>query len=115
MSTDYYDTLGCNPHSTLSQIHAEYRQLALQHHPDKNPVQVDAWDQIREAYETLGNEQRRAQYDRWRASRLPVPFAEWLKSPHAHAVHWSFDYQKRAIEMPRSVVDTYEKFRNYEI
>ncbi|KAJ2060223.1 DnaJ sub C member 12 [Coemansia sp. S2] len=124
--TEYYDVLGCGPHSTHDQIHAEYRHLALQFHPDKKqPTKIDNWNLIREAYEVLGDPQRRAQYDRWRASRLPVSFEQWLKSSHAHAVHWSFDYQKRAIEMTTSgwrcsesqvqSKDIYAKFRNYEI
>ncbi|KAJ2753650.1 DnaJ sub C member 12 [Coemansia aciculifera] len=127
--TEYYDVLGCGPHSTHDQIHAEYRHLALQFHPDKKlTAKRDNWNQIREAYEVLGDPQRRAQYDRWRASRLPVPFDQWLRSSHAHAVHWSFDYQKRAIEMTPPANngwrcssaqlpdnDIYAKFRNYEI
>ncbi|KAJ2460827.1 DnaJ sub C member 12 [Coemansia sp. RSA 2424] len=130
----YYDVLGCGPHSDHDQIHAEYRHRARQFHPDKmqqpssQGQSRDEWDRIREAYEVLGDPQRRAQYDRWMASRIPVPFDQWLRSSHAHAVHWSFDYQKRTIEMPVSsssgwrcsspqpeVNDIYAKFRNYEI
>ncbi|KAJ1991799.1 DnaJ sub C member 12, partial [Coemansia thaxteri] len=80
---DYYDVLGCNPHSDHDQIHAEYRHRALSHHPDKASSRT-GWDQIREAYEVLGDPHRRAQYDRWRSSRLPVSFEQWVKSPHAH-------------------------------
>ncbi|KAJ1850778.1 hypothetical protein LPJ57_008018 [Coemansia sp. RSA 486] len=119
---DYYDILRCSPRSTPEQIHREYRQLALQHHPDKNNSDNSQWDEIREAYEIVGDDLKRAQYDRWRMSKLPVPFTQWVKS-QAHAVHWRFDYQ-RAIQSDqkkwwddreRREGDLYQKFRNYEV
>ncbi|KAJ2807921.1 DnaJ sub C member 12, partial [Coemansia furcata] len=79
-SAEYYDVLGCGPHSDHDQIHAEYRHRALLFHPDKNGDNNGDWNRIREAYEVLGDPQRRAQYDRWRASRLPVPFAQWRRA-----------------------------------
>ncbi|KAJ2543651.1 hypothetical protein EV175_005964, partial [Coemansia sp. RSA 1933] len=70
-SIDYYDMLGCSPHSDPDQIHAEYRQRARTCHPDKSTNNSIKWNQIREAYEVLGNPQIKAQYDRWRSARLP--------------------------------------------
>ncbi|KAJ1897910.1 hypothetical protein LPJ66_003083, partial [Kickxella alabastrina] len=76
---DYYDILRCFPQSTQKQIHQEYKQLALQHHPDK--VAGDSqWYDIRQAYDVIGDPQKRAQYDRWRMSELLVPFDQWLVS-----------------------------------
>ncbi|KAJ2718240.1 hypothetical protein GGI07_005833 [Coemansia sp. Benny D115] len=122
---DFYDVLRCSPRSTKDEIHKEYRRLALQHHPDKTN-DTARWDEIRQAYDILGNEQKRAQYDRWRMSKLPVAFGEWVRS-QAHAVHWKFDYQ-RAIQSDQKKWwddrtrkesshgdDIYAKFRNYEI
>ncbi|KAI8319444.1 DnaJ-domain-containing protein [Martensiomyces pterosporus] len=98
---DYYDILKSSPHSHADQIHAEYRALARQHHPDKtlNGAESSSWEQVRVAYETLRDPRRRAQYDRWRVSKLPITFEQFLRSPQAQTMHWSFDYQ-RSIEGP---------------
>ncbi|KAI9500547.1 DnaJ sub C member 12 [Coemansia spiralis] len=95
---DYYDVLGCSPHSDADQIHTEYRQRARLCHPDKTTnaktTEEHNWTMVREAYEVLGNPQTKAQYDRWRAARLPMSFDQWLKTAQSQSMHWSFDYQR---------------------
>ncbi|KAJ1937708.1 hypothetical protein FBU59_004672 [Linderina macrospora] len=125
-SEDYYDILECAPHTTQADIHTNYRRLAKHHHPDKT-TQSSQWESIRAAYEVLGNEKLRAQYNRWRASKLPISFEKYQSTVQAHAVHWNFSNQ-RAIQGPKAStegwwkmrergnqVDVYERFRNYEI
>ncbi|KAJ1860311.1 hypothetical protein LPJ73_001423 [Coemansia sp. RSA 2703] len=122
---DYYDVLRCSPQSSQEQVHREYRLLALQHHPDKSPEgDISHWDAIREAYEVIGDDLKRAQYDRWRMSKLPLPFKQWVRS-QTHAVHWKFDYQRTIQSSQKSwwddrgridsSDDVYQRFRNYEI
>ncbi|XXM90129.1 J domain-containing protein [Candidatus Hodgkinia cicadicola] len=66
-----YDILGLNKGASDADIRAAFRQLALKHHPDKNPGDPSAskrFKEINEAYSLLKDPKRRAQYDK-RASR----------------------------------------------
>lgn len=68
---DYYKILGVDRNADTKEIKAAYRKLALKHHPDKNPEDSNAEDrfkEINEAYEVLGDPEKRAKYDRLGAS-----------------------------------------------
>ncbi len=56
------DTLGVSENASLEEIKKAYRKLANQHHPDKGG-DTNKFQQIQSAYETLGDDNRRAQYD----------------------------------------------------
>lgn len=63
---DYYSILEVNRTATDSDIKKAYRKLAMEHHPDKNEGNRKAEDkfkQISEAYQTLGDSKKRAEYD----------------------------------------------------
>jgi DnaJ-class molecular chaperone len=67
-STNFYDILGLGPNATKDEIKKAYRSLSLKYHPDKNGT-VDAvskFQEINEAYEVLGDEQKKADYDNTR-------------------------------------------------
>lgn len=67
MKEDFYDILGVSKSATAAEIKKAYRKKAIAHHPDKNPGDAEAekkFKQAAEAYEILGDEQKRAQYDR---------------------------------------------------
>lgn len=68
MSTDYYNVLGVDKKSSAEEIKKAYRKLAHKHHPDKNGGDDKKFKEINEAYQTLGNEQKRKQYDTFGAS-----------------------------------------------
>ena len=59
---DYYKTLGVNRNASQSDIKRAFKKQAMKHHPDKggDPKQ---FQQLNEAYEVLGNEQKKSQYD----------------------------------------------------
>lgn len=63
---DYYDILGVSKNATQAEMKSAYRRLAKKYHPDVN--HKDGAEQrfkvIGEAYEVLGNEEKRAAYDR---------------------------------------------------
>lgn len=63
---DYYATLGVPKTSTGKEIKQSYRKLARKHHPDVNPGDKNAesrFKEINEAYEVLGDPEKRKKYD----------------------------------------------------
>jgi len=65
---DYYKILGVEKNASLDEIKKAYRRLALEYHPDKNAGNPEAekkFKQINEAYQTLSDEKKRAQYDQF--------------------------------------------------
>ena len=63
--TDYYSILGVNENATPDEIKKAYRRLANQHHPDKGGDQ-NKFKDISVAYDTLGDAQKKADYDQQR-------------------------------------------------
>ena len=65
---DYYQILNVSQDASAEDIKKAFRRLALQHHPDRNPENTEEagekFKEINEAYEVLGDERRRWQYDR---------------------------------------------------
>jgi len=62
---DYYAILGLLPGASEAEIRGAYRQLARRYHPDLHPDERDAearLKELNEAYEVLGNAERRASY-----------------------------------------------------
>lgn len=63
---DYYQLLGLPREANQAEIKKGYHRQALLHHPDKNPNDPKAADRfklIAEAYQVLGDANRRARYD----------------------------------------------------
>ena len=63
---DYYATLGVSKTATEKDIKQAYRKLARKHHPDVNPGDKAAetrFKAINEAYEVLGDADKRRKYD----------------------------------------------------
>ena len=64
---DYYKVLGVSKDASQNDIKVAFRKLAHQHHPDKGGDEAK-FKEINEAYQVLGNEQKRQQYDQFGAS-----------------------------------------------
>lgn len=62
---DYYSTLGVGKDASDDDIKKAYRKLAHEHHPDKAGGNEAKFKEINEAYQVLGNSEKRAQYDRF--------------------------------------------------
>ncbi len=63
---DYYKILGVKKDSSKSEIKSAYRKLAKKYHPDLNPddeKSQEKFKDINEAYEVLGDEEKKKQYD----------------------------------------------------
>jgi len=65
MSKSLYETLNVSENATQSEIKKAYRTLAKKYHPDmnKDPEAEDKFKEINAAYEVLGDENKKAQYD----------------------------------------------------
>jgi curved DNA-binding protein len=59
---DHYATLGVSKDASQDEIKKAYRKLASQHHPDKGG-DTAKFQQVEEAYRTLSDPEKRAQYD----------------------------------------------------
>ena len=59
---DYYQTLGVAKDASDDEIKRAFRKLAMKHHPDRGGDQAE-FQKIQEAYATLGDPQKRAEYD----------------------------------------------------
>src|SRR5713101_1561243 len=63
---DYYSTLGVAKNATAKDIKQAFRKLARKHHPDVNPGDRSSetrFKEINEAYEVLGDPEKRKKYD----------------------------------------------------
>ena len=72
MKRDYYEILGLNKGATEEEIKSAYRKLASKYHPDVS-TDKDATEkmaEINEAYATLKNPEKRANYDEYGFSDL---------------------------------------------
>jgi len=65
MSKDYYDILGVSKTATEEEIKKAFRKKAHEHHPDKKGGDEAKFKELNEAYQVLGNKDKRAQYDRF--------------------------------------------------
>lgn len=75
---DYYQILGVDHGATQAEVKRAFRRLARQHHPDVNPGDPEAADRFREiveAYEVLGDPNRRAEYDLYGRADVSAPLA----------------------------------------
>jgi DnaJ-class molecular chaperone len=111
MAKDYYKILGVNKTDSKETIKKAYRDAVKQLHPDVSGGVFDKkrFYEIQEAYETLGDEEKRRMYDsknegssRRRMERYGN-FFSWTSSPFDNLFAWmegreSFSPRERATD-----------------
>jgi len=68
MAKDLYSVLGLQKGASADDIKKAYRKMSKEWHPDKHKGEKDAetkFKEINEAYEVLGNEDKKRQYDQF--------------------------------------------------
>jgi DnaJ-class molecular chaperone len=67
MKRDFYEVLGINKSASKEELKSAYRKQAMAWHPDRNksPDAEEKFKEINEAYEVLGNDEKKAAYDQF--------------------------------------------------
>jgi hypothetical protein len=90
---DYYGILGLDSSATDSEIKRAYRRLAVLYHPDKNPdpAAEQFFKEVNEAYEVLGDPEKRRTYDYTRKN----PFSAIVETEEPVPYHRDPAYRRR--------------------
>jgi len=65
MGKDYYKILGVEKSATHDEIKQAFRKRAHEHHPDKGNGDAEKFKEVNEAYQVLGNQEKRKKYDQF--------------------------------------------------
>lgn len=98
MAKDYYKTLEIERSATDKDVKTAYRRLARKYHPDMNPGNKQAeerFKEIGEAYEILGDVEKRRKYDQFGSDWEKYDRLGSTYGGHS-ATDYGFDYRKNA-------------------
>lgn len=118
MIKDYYKILNLDRNSNSNDIKKAFRNLALKWHPDKSsaPGAKDIFLQIYEAYEILGNETKRHNYnllyDEHFLNKVTIINAKQHQYEYEKYNDWRNEAQSRAYEGAKMSFKDFTKFIN---
>lgn len=95
MTKDYYGILGVKKEADQAEIKKAYRNLSKKHHPDVGGDEAK-FKEISEAYQVLGNEQKRKEYDN------PNPFGDFDGFPFGFGNMGPFGPMRRRRPSPNA-------------
>lgn len=72
---DYYETLGLDKTSSAEEIKKKYRRLSMKHHPDRGGNKA-TFQKINEAYQILGDINKKRNYDMQRENPIANLFGQ---------------------------------------
>ncbi|GLB29783.1 hypothetical protein LAD12857_17060 [Lacrimispora amygdalina] len=106
---NYYKILGVSSQATEKEIKAAYRKLAKKYHPDvikDDPEGNKKMYEIQEAYEVLGDEEKRKRYD--------LGFSENRESTREERGKNSRGYSNNEEERPAPDLSQFERFFGFQ-
>lgn len=65
MAKDYYKILGVDKNACADDVKKAFKKLAMQHHPDRQGGDEKKFKEINEAYQVLGDAEKRKRYDQF--------------------------------------------------
>jgi DnaJ-class molecular chaperone len=102
---DYYAVLGLNSSAGPQEIREAYRKLAFQYHPDRNkddPQSTEKMKAINEAYATLSDPVKKADYDSLRQRFGPAAYDRFRQTHSQEDIFRNSDIDQIINEFSRS-------------
>ncbi len=90
---DYYKDLWISKDASNADIKKAYKKMAMKYHPDRNKWSKSAeaeFKKINEAYQTLGDEAKRKNYDQFGSGESPFWWFGWASSAGSSSAGFSW-------------------------
>jgi hypothetical protein len=112
---DFYELLGVRQDASTGEIRTAYRVLAKVMHPDTGGT-AGTFRLLREAYETLSDPERRAEYDSEDEEEdEPVPAPAAVRRARMRAVHDDPEYVPARVEIPADTIPWWHTVRSTKV
>ena len=114
---DYYKVLGVDKKASQDEIKKAYRKLARKYHPDTNEDAgaEERFKEISEAYDVLGDEDKRKRYDRggsvFGGGANPLTTSSWPSAALSASSRWSSagSSSLASLAIPRSTAAAFSR------